>query len=70
MTQPDPESNRSQNGGTPQYEVVVTVRVRARTAAAAAERIDRWAGPLADYASVESVDVEEPELVTTDERTI
>ncbi len=55
---PDPASSRSATRPTPWFDV--TVRIRARDAERARERIERWAGEVASYDSVEQVLVMPP----------
>jgi hypothetical protein len=54
-TRPDPASSRSSRGGTPRFDVLI--RLRARDALIASDRVSKWADALADYASVEFVSV-------------
>lgn len=52
---PFPTSGNTERGGTAQYDVAVTVRVRARNGVAARERLERWVDELLFNDSVEEV---------------
>lgn len=63
-TRPDPGSDRTLRGGTPTFDV--RIRLRARDDETARNRINRWVATLADYASVDHVELVERDVLVTD----